>query len=83
MIGHADRRGEGVTVRLRGGLGNQLFQYAFLSCYATRHDLDIEIPRWPEGESFFGIRTTGTPRPRPLSTESRDRTLSQRAAFSR
>jgi FkbM family methyltransferase len=77
-------RGEAIFTRRRcvtmsnfgrnGRFANQLFQYAFLSCYAKRHDLDIEIPRWPEGETFFGIRTTGTPRPRPLATESRDRT---------
>lgn len=56
-----------------GRFANQLFQYAFLKCYAHEHDLEIEIPPWPTGEAFFGIRTSGIRTPKPAMHEPLER----------
>lgn len=58
MIGHADRRGEGVTVRLRGGLGNQLFQYAAGTAVAAR----LACPLLVETGDLGAVLPGDTPR---------------------
>jgi predicted O-linked N-acetylglucosamine transferase (SPINDLY family) len=42
------------TFGSNGRFGNQIFQYAFLKIYAKKHDLQVQIPRWPVGEYLFG-----------------------------
>lgn len=44
-----------ITMRKLGAMGragNQFFQYAFLTGYAFRHDLRLEIPPWVGNELF-------------------------------
>lgn len=36
-----------------GRFGNQLFEYAFLKVYASRHDAELQLPAWV-GNALFG-----------------------------
>lgn len=41
------------TLGQKGGLGNQIFQYAFLKIYALDNGLSVETPSWV-GQELFG-----------------------------
>lgn len=58
MIGHADRPSDGITVRLRGGLGNQLFQYAAGVAVADR----LDCPLFVETAELAAVLPGDTPR---------------------
>ena len=58
MAEHGDRPADGITVRLRGGLGNQLFQYAAGSAVAYR----LDCPLFVETAEFAAVLPGDTPR---------------------
>lgn len=49
--------------------GDQLFQYAFLKCYATRHGYRLETPQWV-GQQLYGFDDPPPTRTYPMVIET-------------
>lgn len=55
-----------------GRFGNQMFQYAFMKCYATRHGIsEIQVPSWV-GAGLFGLADRPVQRALPPVVEFRE-----------
>ncbi len=52
-----------------GGFGDQLFQYAFLKQYASRHGLEVRTPKWV-GQQLFGHNDRDIERELPMFYET-------------
>ncbi len=73
-----------ITMRTLGDNGrfaNQLFQYAFLRCYARVHDLEVQVPDWV-GAWLFDLDDPHISAALPIARESPDLAASLRPGSS-
>ncbi|MGB3512534.1 MAG: FkbM family methyltransferase [Microcoleaceae cyanobacterium] len=62
------------TLGKKGGLGNQIFEYAFLKIYAQENGLSVETPLWV-GQELFGHQDREISEELPVVVEENDRVI--------
>ncbi|NEQ38769.1 MAG: FkbM family methyltransferase [Okeania sp. SIO3I5] len=63
------------TLGKNTGLGNQIFQYAFLKIYAQENGLSVETPKWV-GQELFGHKDGGISEDLPVVVENNNEIFS-------